>query len=126
MTATDEIRDLLQTYAKAIRQSDAVAAAACYTRDGVFLPALAPASRGGDIPSVYQQLLAAVRLDFTFTFDEIVVASETVAYGLTHSNGRQTIVATGAESPEANREMWVFLREDGAWKIHRYMFNTER
>ena len=126
MTANDEIQDLLQTYRRALHQGDAALAASCYTHDGVFLPALAPAARGAEILGAYQQLVAALRLDITFTIEEIVTASETVAYGLTHSAGQQTILATGEQSPEANREMYIFLREDSTWKIHRYMFNTER
>jgi hypothetical protein len=52
-----------------------------------------------------------------------VVASDQLAYALTRSNGTQIVHATGVESVESNREVFIFGREDGAWKISRYMFN---
>ena len=33
------------------------------------------------------------------------------------------MLATNAETAEANREIFVFHRVDGNWKIARYMFN---
>jgi hypothetical protein len=31
-------------------------------------------------------------------------------------------LATHKISPEANNELFIFRREQGQWKIHRYMF----
>ncbi|MEO7039768.1 MAG: hypothetical protein ABI446_10015 [Gemmatimonadaceae bacterium] len=56
---------------------------------------------------------AAIRLYVTFAIDELVIASDEMAFALTRSNGTQTIAATGARSVEANREMSVFGRERG-------------
>lgn len=124
MDVEQEIRDLLTTYERAVNTSDAMLAAACYTRDGMLMPALSPTAAGAALRDAYIQMFAALRLHLAFTIDELVVASDTVAYALTHSNGTQTMVATGAESVEGNREVFVFGREDGAWKIRRYLFNT--
>src|SRR5947207_3707062 len=62
----------------------------------------------------------------SFTIDELVIASDDIAYALTRSNGTQTVLATNAQSAEANREMFVFRNEDGAWKIARYMFKDRK
>ena len=59
----------------------------------------------------------------TFTIDELVVASDDIAYALTRSNGTQTVLAVGTQSAESNREVFVFRKENGEWKIARYMFN---
>ena len=61
-------------------------------------------------------------MDVTLTIDEVVV-SGTVAYALTRSHGTQTVLARGTASPESNREVFIFAREGGAWKISRYLFN---
>ena len=74
----------------------------------------------------YVKLFETIRLQVTFTIDELVVANEEVAFALTRSNGTQTILATGTDSAESNREMFIFRREDGAWKIARYMFNKSQ
>jgi hypothetical protein len=53
-------------------------------------------------------------------------SSDKVAYALTRSNGIQTVLATGADSAESNREVFIFGLEDEAWKIGRYMFNKSQ
>ena len=42
---------------------------------------------------------------------------------MTTSKGTVKILANGVEAPEANRELFVFEKVDGEWKIARYMFN---
>jgi len=45
-----------------------------------------------------------------------------LAYGRTTSAGQQEVLATHKISREANNELFIFRREQGQWKIHRYMF----
>jgi ketosteroid isomerase-like protein len=72
----------------------------------------------------YRQIFDAIRLDVTFTIDELVVTTDETAHALTRSNGTQTVLAAGTTSAESNREMFLFQRTDGeGWKISRYMFN---
>ena len=42
----------------------------------------------------------------------------------TNSTGRFTVIATGVEGDVANSEFFLFKREHGAWKIHRYIFTS--
>ena len=123
MSAEDEIRALLGTYERSLNDGDADLAAACYTSDGVFMPATLPAISGDGLRDGYAGIFGTIQLSVTFTIDELVVASDSVAYALTRSNGTQVVNATSAESAESNREVFIFAREDGSWKISRYMFN---
>lgn len=116
------IRTLLATYQDALNTSDAALAASCYTRDGIFLPTTLPTAQGTALHSSYASIFDVIRLNVVFTIDE-VVTTEDWAYALTRSNGTQTVLATGTEGTEANRELFIFRRENGAWKIARYMFN---
>jgi uncharacterized protein (TIGR02246 family) len=122
-TAEDQIRELLSTYERSLNTSDAALAASCYTNDGIFMPTTLPTAAGADMKAAYAQIFQAIQLNVTFTIDELELAGDDVAYALTRSNGTQTVLASGTESAEANREVFVFRREDGAWKIARYMFN---
>ena len=122
-TTEDQIRDLLATYFGSLNTSDAALAASCYTADGMFLPTTLPTAAGPDMEQAYEQVFGAIRLNVTFTIDELTVASDDIAYALTRSTGTQTVLATNAETAEANREIFVFHRVDGNWKIARYMFN---
>ncbi len=118
-----EIRALLNSYEQSLSDGDAGLAASCYTSDGVFMPTALPTVAGPDVREAYIRTFAQIRLKVTFTIDELVVASDVVAYALTRSHGIQTVLATGAESAESNREVFIFGREDGAWRIARYLFN---
>ena len=122
MTAEQEIRSLLSTYEGALNSSDAELAASLYTADGVFMPQQFPSSVGPDIEGAYKQTFEAIGLDIAFSVDEVTVNGE-FAYALTRSKGSQTINATGEISPEENRELFTFAKENGSWKIARYIFN---
>lgn len=119
----DEIRALLATYERSLNTSDAALAAACYTPDGIFMPTTLPTAAGDQMTVAYGHVFGAIRLNVTFIIDELVVTSADTAYALTRSHGEQTILATGATSAEANREIFIFRREANGWKIARYMFN---
>lgn len=125
MTTTDtQIRDLLATYERSLNTSDADLAASCYAPDGIFMPTTLTTVSGADMTNGYRQIFDAIRLDVTFTIDEIAITSEDTAYALTRSSGTQTVLATGDESAESNREIFLFRRtEPDGWKISRYMFN---
>ena len=49
-----------------------------------------------------------------------------MAFAVTSSKGTVKIHANGMEVPEANRELFVFEKEEGEWKIARYMFNKTK
>ncbi len=46
-----------------------------------------------------------------------------LAFARTGSKGTVTILADGSSAPEENRELFVFEKHRGEWKIARYMFN---
>jgi uncharacterized protein (TIGR02246 family) len=123
-TSESQIRELLAIYERALNTSDADLAASCYTVDGIFMPTTLPTVSGGDMADGYRRIFDAIRLDVTFTIDELAVTADETAYALTRSGGTQTVRATGNESAESNREMFLFQwTGTGGWKIARYMFN---
>jgi len=123
-TSENQIRDLLAIYERSLNTSDADLAASCYTADGIFMPTTLPTVTGADMVDGYAQIFEAIRLSVTFTIDELAVTSDDTAYALTRSNGTQTVLTTGDESAESNREIFLFQRADAeGWKIARYMFN---
>ena len=123
MSPEAEIRELLSTYERALNTDDTALAVSCYTEDGVFMPTTLPTAAGHGLTEAYAQTFQAIHLDVEFTIDELVVASDTVAYALTRSAGQQTVHSTGQRSAESNREMFVFTAADGPWRIARYIFN---
>ena len=88
------------------------------------MPTTLPTVIGTEMPDDgYRQIFNAIRLDVTFTIDELVVTSAETAHALTRSNGRSPS-HTGDQSAESNREIFLFRRANtGSWKISRDMFN---
>ena len=121
-TDTDQIRELLFDYQDALNASDAETAASFYGSDGVFLPYQLPTSSGDEVLGAYQAIFGAIKLEVAFTIDDLTVDGDT-AHALTRSKGKVTVLADGTITPEENRELFVFGRRDGEWKIIRYMFN---
>jgi len=118
----EQIRALLKTYENALNTSDAKLAASLYTDDGIFMPHFTPTSAGQALEGTYEQIFKALKLAIEFKIDDISVEGNT-AHALTRSEGQQTILATNSTGPESNRELFVFQRRQGDWKIARYMFN---
>src|SRR5438093_7644322 len=119
----EQLRALLATYETSLNAGDAGRIAQLYADDGVFMPASFPTASGRSaVRGAYDAVFSNIRIAIHFTVDELTVKSD-VAYARTHSAGTATVVATGASGPEANRELFIFAREPGGWKIARYMFN---
>ncbi|MEZ4455228.1 MAG: nuclear transport factor 2 family protein [Gemmatimonadales bacterium] len=70
----------------------------------------------------YRAIFGTITLSITFAIDEVVTA-DSLATALTRSDGSVRVNATGTTAPESNREVFVFAREGGTWRIARYLFN---
>ncbi len=117
------IENLLGEYEKALNTSDAKLAQSLYTKDGIFMPTEAPSGIGSEaILRSYEYVFSQIQLQIEFFIEEIQVEGN-MAYAVTSSKGTTLIHATGNTIPEANRELFVFEKVDGKWKIARYMFN---
>jgi len=117
------IEALLGEYQKALNTSDAKLAQSLYTSDGVFMPTEAPSGIGAEgILNSYTYVFSQIQLNIEFFIEEIEVEGN-MAFAVTSSRGTTLIHATGDTVPEANRELFVFEKLDGQWKIARYMFN---
>ena len=123
-TAPDEqqIRGLLTTYAKALKAGDVELATSIYTDDAVVMGNEMPTNQGAEIRRSYETNFDLIRLDVEFTLDGLVVDGN-IAYGHTRSQGTITMLATDDTVPSSARELLVFARQSGGWKIARYMFN---
>ncbi len=121
--AKKQIEELLNDYKKSLNTSDAKLAQSLYTKDGVFMPTEAPSGIGSEgILKSYEFVFSQIQLNIEFFIEEIAVEGN-MAFAVTSSKGTVKIHANGVEVPEANRELFVFEKVDGAWKIARYMFN---
>lgn len=121
-----QIERLLTEYKNSLNTSDAAIAQSLYAKDGVFMPTGAPSAIGSEnILKSYEFIFSQIQLNIEFYIDEIVVHGD-FAFATTSSKGTTLIHANGQTVPEENRELFVFEKIDGAWKIARYMFNKTK
>lgn len=119
----EKIEKLLGEYEKSLNTSDARLAQSLYTKDGIFMPTEAPSGIGSEaILKSYEYVFSNIQLNIGFLIEEIQVEGD-MAYAVTSSKGTTLIRANGETIPEANRELFVFEKVHGEWKIARYMFN---
>lgn len=121
----EKLTELLITYESFGNSSDAKGMGSLYAKDAVLLPDRFDAYEGAEaITAFYAFAFDALTLDLEFTIDpEDIVVSGDTAYAVTTSTGTRLIKATNQTVPEINRELWVFEKLDGDWKIARYAFN---
>lgn len=120
-----QIVSLLESYEAFVNESDAQGLRGLYAEDAILFPDRMDACRGGDeILGFYQNAfrLLSLDLEFVISLDEIVMENA-MAYATTTSTGTRFLKEEGATVPEINRELWVFVKGKGEWKISRYCFN---
>ena len=117
-----DIVDLIRAYEKSLNTSDTQAALTLYGDDPVFMPEFSAALSGRDaVKAGYDRVFSAIKLNVRFTLHEIVEMGD-LAYVRTTSAGKTEILANKATVQEANNELFIFQKEKGKWKIHRYLF----
>lgn len=119
-----KIETLIQQYQQALNANDIDTILGLYGREPVFMPQHAPAMVGrAAVRAAYRNVFDTIKLDVTFSIHEVEELGD-VAWARTSSVGRTRVLAAGIEVSEGNNELFVFRKEGGEWKIHRYLFAT--
>ncbi|MDH5331128.1 MAG: SgcJ/EcaC family oxidoreductase [Aquincola sp.] len=118
------IEVLVKAYEKALNTNDLESILNLYGQTPVFMPQHAPALVGREaVRAGYRQVFETIKLNIEFTIHDLEVLGDT-AWARTSSAGRTRILSAGIEVAEGNNELFIFKRENGDWKIHRYLFST--
>src|SRR6266404_1661498 len=125
-TEKSAIEKLVFSYRDALNASDVSKILPLYTKDGVFMPANAPTAKGQEqLKGSYEFVFKTIQIHIEFFIEEIVVSGD-YAYAVTNSKGTTLIHANGQTVPGENRELFVLQKDNGQWKIARYMFNKTK
>ncbi|MBV9874812.1 MAG: SgcJ/EcaC family oxidoreductase [Verrucomicrobia bacterium] len=117
-----DIVNVIQAYETALNASDTEAAIALYGEDPIFMPQYSAALNGRDAVRLgYDHVFNTLKLNVTFTVHEVVEMGD-LAYVRTTSAGKTEILAKKTIVKEGNNELFIFRKEQGHWKIHRYLF----
>ena len=124
---TDEqaVAAVLSQYETALNHSDTDAVMRLYAPDGIFMPQNFPSSVGVDaVRKAYDTVFKTITLTVKFAIAEVHQLAPEWAFARTNSAGTVKVHATGQSSAEANQELFLFQKIQGAWKIARYCFST--
>ena len=120
-----EIVGVLKSYERALNASDVAGVVRLYTDDAVLLAQGAPPAVGiNAVRQAYTGIFQAIDIDLAFQVAEVRVASPDWAFLRSTSNGSITILATGAQAPSSNQELFVLQKSQGRWKFARYAFSS--
>jgi uncharacterized protein (TIGR02246 family) len=118
-----QIEAVIATYQKALATSDAGLAASLYTKKARFMPSGGPTAVGKEaIKGSYAYVFTLLTPTIEFVIDEVEFIGRH-AYVTSTSKGTSFIKTTNQHVPEINRELFLFEKEKGTWKILRYMYN---
>ena len=122
--ARTQFANLLDSYQEMLAKNDVDGILGLYSSTPVFMPEYAPPAVGREaVRKTYEWVFATLKLNGQFNVHEAEVVGDT-AWVRTTSAGHFTVVANGAQGDIANSELFVFKRENGGWKIHRYIFTS--
>jgi len=117
-----EIVDGIKAYEKSLNASDTNAALVLYGKDPIFMPQFSPALSGREaVRAGYDHVFKNIKLSVRFTIHEVVEMGD-LAYVRTTSEGKTEILQNKTTVKEGNNELFIFRKEEGKWKIHRYLF----
>jgi len=117
-----DIVNVIKAYEKSLNASDAEAALALHGDDPIFMPQYSAALSGRDaVKAGYEKVFSTLKLNVNFTIHEVVEMGD-LAYVRTTSAGKTEILAKKTTVKEGNNELFIFRKEHGKWKIHRYLF----
>jgi len=121
---SDSIRQVINQYERSLNASDTQSIMKLYGKKPIFMPQHSAAQVGRTaVKKAYETVFATIDLEIKFTTYEIEINKNT-AWARTSSAGKTIILASGAKINEGNNELFVFKKEGGEWRIHRYLFST--
>jgi uncharacterized protein (TIGR02246 family) len=127
-SATDKqaIEKLINEYGDAIKAASVEKVLAVFSKDGVLMAPGASTATGQDqLKGTYEYVFSAIKLDLKFTILEITIDKD-YAIVRSESAGTTTVLASNQAGPDAYRELFVVKKENGTWKIARYMYNKTK
>jgi uncharacterized protein (TIGR02246 family) len=120
------IEKLIFAYQDALNASDVNKVVELYTTNGVLMANSAPTAEGVEqIKGTYQYVFDKFSYILQFSIIEVVVNGNT-AFARSTSKGSFLIKSSGQTVPDENRELYVFEKVGGNWKIARYMYNKTK
>jgi uncharacterized protein (TIGR02246 family) len=122
----EKLIDVIAKHAKAMNENDAVAAAACFTQDGIYVTDRGPINGREAIEKWYADLFQKVRFsDHVITVDPDSPHTMGAAGNQMWATGGWSTTIKGENfGPTAIKGYWSVIREGEDWKIRMLTSNV--
>ena len=122
--APETPEQVIKRYEVSLNAGDVTSIMTLYGATPVFMPQHSVAQSGRKaVKKAYESVFKNIDLNISFTIYETEIYGNT-AWARTSSAGQTTLLANGKKIKEGNNELFIFKKEKGEWKIHRYLFST--
>lgn len=122
---SDDINKLLLTYQQVLNQANLDLLKRVYTDDAVVIGQPFPTTTGIEaIEALYADFLSKLDFDIRFELLEFEHSGD-LGYVRTRSHGTTVPKGQPPSGSAASREVFIVKKTQGAWKVHRYLFNAD-
>lgn len=122
----EAVKKVINNYFSALNSSDTNKVVSLYTTDGILFANGAPTATGTEqLKGTYQYVFNNFTYTLQVTIDEVVVSGN-YAYARSTSKGSYVIKANGEKADDNFRELYVFRKVKGEWKMVNYMYNKSK
>ncbi len=116
----------MHNYFEALNAGDATKVTSYFTKSGVLLAQGAPTATGSEqVNGTFKYVFDNFSYSLKVTIDEVIVQGKTAIVSST-STGSFVIKAKNETIPADYRETFILQKENGVWKIARYMYNQPK
>lgn len=120
------VEAIITAYQDALNASDAGKVTALFTKKGVLMANSAPTAEGSEqLKGTFQYVFDNFTYSLRFSVIEVAIDGNT-AYVRSTSKGSFLIKAKNEKMEDEFRELFVLQKENGTWKIARYMYNQTK
>lgn len=120
------VEKLITTYFDALNAGNAENVTALFTKTGVLLAQAAPTATGTEqVNGTFKYVFDNFKYALKVSVGEVVVQGKYAIVSST-STGSFVIKAKNETVPAEYRETFILQKENGVWKIARYMYNQPK
>jgi ketosteroid isomerase-like protein len=120
----NQIAEVLKGYALAINDAQTASIAAFYSEEGLFMPEGFKTLTKQDLyPEKSSNFLRKTDFKIEYTIEKIEVEENFAFVSVTAKTSKKQS-ATNDAVMKQTRDLFVLRKEEGSWKIYRYIFNN--
>lgn len=120
------VEAVITAYQNALNASDAIKVTELFTKNGVLMANAAPTAEGADqLKGTFQYVFDNFTYSLKFSVIDVIIDDNTAVVRST-SKGSFVIKAKDQKVDDEFRELFVLQKENGKWKIGRYMYNQTK